>query len=349
MNKKFIRYSLIAVILTYSAITINMNFGSNRNSVNKASAVSINSEQSKGEAISEGGFFTPSMNYDGTKLLYSSGDNIYEFDLNKNDLIQLTTIGNCYNPVYYEKDNNIIAFARTDGIYKMEVSTRKIHKLIGSEDSQVSFAKPNFTQEGDIIFFKVTVLPSPDGHGFIEKEPAIYKISSDGGSEVKIVDGYNPVISKDSKNLLYENKENIYVFNIESKESKLIDAGKYASWSNSGKYISYAKFERSTTPYCKVKEKKQLFIDKEYSNIYIADLSNLKNKYKLTKEEFENKDKEIESWAEDTKNNSGEQHFLIVSRIAYFDSEWSKDDKALYLSVYNSDKGNFELVKYKIN
>jgi hypothetical protein len=349
MNKRFIKYSLIAVVLTYSAVFININYGPRYRNINKVSAVSVNRKENSAEVIAEGGFFTPCINSQGSKLLYSSGDNIFEFDLMENNISQLTTMGNCYNPVYYEKDNNIIAFARNDGIYKMELSTKKVTKVTGSEDPQVSFAKPNFTSEEDIIFFKVTILPNPEGHGFIEKEPAIYQMSKDGSKEKKIINGYNPVLSKDGTNLLYEMKDNIYVLNFETKDSKLIDQGKYAAWSNSGTYISYAKFERSSVPYTKLKGKKRLFIDKEFSNIYVADLNNIKNKYKITKEEFENRDKEIESWAQDLKDSPGEQHFLSVSKIAYFDSQWAKADKELYLSVYNSEKGAFELEKYKLN
>ncbi len=349
MNKRFIRYSLFAVTLTYSTIIISANYGIRNKITNKVSVVSIIRSENPSVLVAEGGFFTPCMNSEGNKLLYSSGDDIYELDLNKNDIRQLTIMGNCYNPVYYGKDNNIIAFARNDGIYKMEISTKKIDKIVSSDNSQVSFAKPNFTPEGEIIFFKVTVIPDPSGHGFIEKEPSIYKLLKDGKTEEKIVDGYSPSISKDGKNLLYERQESIYVFNFETKNSRLIDKGKYAAWSNLGNYVSYAKFDRESESYTKFKGKKNLFIDKEFSNIYIADLSELKNKYKLTREEFENKDIEIQSWANDAKNSSEEQRFLLVSRIAYFDSEWSKDDKELYVSVYDSDNKDFELVKYKVN
>jgi hypothetical protein len=353
VNKKVVKYSLVAVTITCSALFININYSNKwRNStINKVSAknVSVNKESYIPVLVSEGGYFTPVMNSEGNKLLYSSGDDIYELDLIKNDIRQLTTMGNCYNPVYFEKDNNIIVFARNNGIYKMEIASKNVTKITGSEDQQVSFAKPNFTPEGDIIYFKVTVLPNPDGHGYIEKEPSIYKVSKDGKSEEKIIGGYNPVISKDGKSLLYESKENIYVMDLETKDSKLIDSGKYASWSNNGKYISYAKFQRDAVPYTKLKGKRRLFIDKEFSNIYVADLNNIKNKYKLTKEEFENRDGEIESWVNDVKDSSAEQHFLVVSKIAYFDSVWSKDDSELYVSVYNGDKGTFELVKYKID
>lgn len=349
MNRRFVKYSLIAAALTYSVLFLNISYGSKYKYMNKASAVSIGKEDSKTELVAEGGYFTPCMNSQGNKLLYSSGDDIYELDLVTKDMTQLTTMGNCYNPVYFEKDNNIIAFARNDGIYKMEMNTKNITKVITSDNPQTSFAKPNFTPEGDLVYFKVTVLPNPEGHGFMEKDPSIYKLSKNNKEEEKIIEGYNPVISKDGTKLLYEMKDNIYVYNFGTKDSKIVDKGKYAAWSNSGTYISYAKFDRDAVPYTKLKGKRKLFIDKEYSNIYTTDINNLKNKHKLTKEEFENRDIEIESWANDAKNTPGEQHFLVVSKTAYFDSEWSRDEKELYVSVYDSDKGAFELVKYKLN
>lgn len=356
LNKRFFKYSLAAVVFTYSAVALSLNLHKiksdnisfKKNEV-KASILEVNEKEQLPVLVAEGTYFTPCLNSDGTKFLYSSGDDIFEMDLIKNDITQLTVLGNCYNPVYYEKDNNIIAFARNDGIYLMDITKKSIKKIVESENPQVSFAKPNFTPEGDIIYFKVTVLPREDGYGFTEKEPAIYKVSKDGKNEAKIIEGYNPLLVRDGKSLIYESGNDIFLMDLESKNKKLIDSGKYASLSNSGKYISYAKFERESEPYKKVKGKKNLFIDKEYSNIVIANVDDVKDKYRLTKEEYENREEEIKSWASDIQETSTEQHFLVVSKIAYFDSVWSKDDSELYVSVYNSDKGAFELVKFKVN
>jgi hypothetical protein len=359
LNKKFLKYSITAIVVTYTALFININYSSkygkpsSKQSIktNKVSAsvLDIFKDENKAVLISEGAYFTPCLNSEGVKLLYSSGDDIYELDLVKNDIKQLTYMGGCYNPIYFSRDNNTITFARNDGIFIMDINKKDIKKIIGSDKPETSYAKPNFTPEGDIIYFSVTVLPRQDGHGFIEKNPAIYRVSRDGKTNEKIIEGYNPALSADGKNLLYELGDNIYVMNLESKQSKLIDSGKYASWSNSGKYISYSKFERGVNPYSKVRSAKKLFIDKEYSNIFIADLDNLKNKEKVTKEEFEDRNIEIKDWAKDIQDSSAEQHFLLVSKIAYFDTVWSKEDKELYISCYNGDKGAFELIKYNIN
>jgi hypothetical protein len=358
MNKRFIKYSMIAITITYTVLFLDINYGASKKEQRIISAegenqISVSStnylnEHREPELVSEGAYFTPSLNNEGSKLLYSSGDNIYEMDLKSKSIKQLTTMGNCYNPIYFEKDNNIIAFARNDGIYKLNLKTKKIVKIVESKDPMVSFAKPNFTPEGDIIYFKVTVLPRPEGHGFMEKDPSIIKISSDSSVQEKIIEGYNPVLSNDGKQLLYELNNNIYVLNMDTKDSKLVDAGKYAAWSTSGKYISYAKFDRTTTPYKKLKGKKNLFIDKEFSNLYITDLRNLKNKKKITQEEFDNKESDIENWAKSVEDSTAEQHFLVVSKIAYFDSTWSRDDKELFASIYNSSRESFQLVKYVV-
>lgn len=354
LNKKFIKYGLITLVLTYSAVFISVNYKKNnemgfRRNMVRASLSEANGASFHPELVAEGTFFTPCLNNDGTKLLYSSGDDIYELDLVKNDIKQITVMGNCYNPVYFNKDNNLIAFARNDGIYTLDRKSNTIKKVVSSKDSKVSYAKPNFTPEGDIVYFKVTVIPREDGHGFKEESPSICKISKESKEEVKLLEGYNPLLSKDGKTLIYEKGDGLYSMNLNDRKSSLIDEGKYASLSNSGKYISYARFDRNTAPYTRNKSKKNLFIDREYSNIFITETSNSKNKYRITKEEFENRDKEIEDWAKETKDNSTEQHFLVVSKIAYFDSVWSKDDSEIYMSVYNSDKGAFELIKCKVN
>ncbi|ERI89974.1 hypothetical protein HMPREF1982_04241 [Clostridiales bacterium oral taxon 876 str. F0540] len=358
MNKKFIRYGLAAIIITYSAVLININFSDKYNkqqsasrelNSNKVSASVSEDEKNRYSVVYEGTYFNPYFNSDGTRLLYSSGDNIYELDLIKNKTEQLTTLNNCYNPIYANNDNNVIAFARNNGIFIMNIKNKEIKKVTGSENPEISYAKPNFTPEGDIIYFKVTILPKSDGHGFIEKEPAIYKISADGKKEEKLLDGYNPVLSKDGKRLLYELNDNIYVMDLDSKNSKIVDSGKYAAWSSDGKHISYAKFERDIKHYTKVKKQKNLYIDNEYSNIYIADVDNLKNKYKITREEFQDREKEIADWANDIKDTASEQHFLLVSKLAYFDSVWSNNNEEIYVSAYNGDKASFELLKFKIN
>lgn len=357
MSGRFIRYSLIAAALTYTAVFVSVNYSSqietsmNMNKKSTKTNVSVLnavSDVKSPSLVTEGAFFTPCLNSNGNKLLYSSGDNIYEMDMLTKDIKQLTYMGNCYNPVYYQKDNNIIAFARNNGIYIMDAAKNIIRKIVSSDNPQVSYAKPNFTLEGDIIYFKVTVIPNPEGHGFIEQNPGIYKINKDGRFDEKLFDGYNPVLFKDGKKLCYELKDNIYVMDLETRDNKLIDAGKYATWSNSGKYISYSKFERSKYPYTKINKTKKLFIDKEYSNIYIAPVNNPKNKIKITKEVFEDREKEIENWANDIKHTTAEQHFLVASQQAYFDSVWSMDDESILVSLYNSNKGGFELSKYNI-
>jgi hypothetical protein len=317
----------------------------NKISVSAAEAANEDTKNSSYSLVSEGAFFTPMLNNNGDKVLYSSGDDIYEYDLSKQDIKQLTTMGNCYNPVYNIKDNNIVAFARNDGIYEMDLKRNSVKKIVDSKDPQVSFAKPSFTSEGDLIYFKVTVLPRPEGHGFTERNPAIYKLSKKGRNEEKLLEGYNPVLSRNGKSLVYEWKGNIYLMNLETKEKKLVDSGKYAALSNDGKYISYAKYDRDIVPYGKTKGYDKLYIDKEFSNIYVIDANNTQNKFKLTSEEFDNKDIEIESWAKEVKYKGVEQHFLVVSKISYFDTMWSKDDNFIYISAYNTDKGDFELLK----
>lgn len=357
MKKRFIKYSIIAIILTYISVLLSVNYRylikSKGIFVNKSIEVCEGVLGPKGDTINktiieEGAFFTPSLNFLGNKISYSSGENIYEMDINTKEIKQLTYIGNCYNPVYFEKDNNYLAFARNNGIYIMDISKNSISKLVGSDNPQVTYGRPNFTKDGDIIYFMVTVLPKPEGHGFIEKNPAIYKISRDGKNNMKVLDGYEPVLSLDGKKLCYELNNNIYVLDLETKENKFIDSGKYPSWSKDGNYISYAKFERKSIPYKKIKGINNLFIDEESSNIYIASINNPKEKYKITKEEFENKEKEIINWANDLKHSNIDQHFLVASQKVFFDSLWSKDNKSLYISVYDIKKGGFILEKYNI-
>lgn len=360
MNRKFIRYSLYAVAITYictfisikynKLINENKTIGSRKDKFN-FSAKTMNANMTISEdavTAAEGAFFSPVLNNEGNKILFSNGENIMELNLITKEKRNLTDTGNCYNPVYNRSDNNLVAFARTDGIYVIDLKKNNIRAVVTTNNPEISFAKPNFTKDNSIIYYRVNVTPKSDGHGFAEKEPAIYKVTIDGKHEEKLIDGYNPIVTYDNKNLIYEWKDNLSIMDLETRNVKVIGKGKYASVSHDNKYISFAKYDRDTAPYTKVKNNKKLFIDKEYSNIYIAPINNPSKINKITKEEYEDKSEEIDNWAKETKDIITEQHFLIVSKMSYFDTAWSADNKDLYISCYNADKGDFELLRYDI-
>lgn len=328
------------------------------NSLSSEKRNAVNSVKSKGNKVStsvsninedtvviaKGVYFNPVLNKAGNKMLFGNGDNIFEMVLSSNETNQLTKQGGCYNPSY-SKDEEYITFARNNGIYMIDKKTNEVKTVISSEDPQKTYAKPNFTPEGDIIYFSVISLPGPEGHGFIEKEPGIFKISKDGKKNEKIIEGYNPALSYDGTKLAYELKDKIYVLDLQTKENKLIDIGKYASWAQDNNYISYTKFEKQTSAYKKGLRSRKLYLDKDYSNIWVANVGNNK-KYKITKEEFENKEAEIKEWAKEAVKFNMEQHFLVPSKESFFDSTWGKERNELYALRYSSKTSGFELVKY---
>lgn len=352
MKKEFIRYSIVVILVTLLAVYLNNLSMEKRNSgprENKGStSVSkINEDEKNAVVIAEGIYFNPVFSKDGSKMLFGNGDNIYEMNLSSIETKQLTKIGGCYNPAY-SKEEELIVFARNNGIYMLDRKSSEVKKIISSDDPQKSFAKPNFTLEGDIIYFVVTVIPGPEGHGFIEKDPGIYRISKAGKNNEKIVEGYNPALSWDGRKLAYELKNKIYVLDLQTKEKRLIDIGKYAAWSKDNNYISYTKFEKKTSPYTKGTWHKKLYLDKDYSNVWVANVNNNKQ-YKVTNEEFENKDTEIKAWVKEATKFNVEQHFLVPSKQSFFDSTWGKENNELYALRYSSKTNGFELVKYNIN
>lgn len=354
MKKDFIRFSIVAILVTVLALYFNsLSIEKRKTSMddkdnNLSTSVSnLNSYEKNNAIVAEGIYFNPVLNNEGSKLLFGNGDNIYEMMLSSNEIDQLTKIGGCYNPSY-SKDDELITFARSNGIYILDRKSNEIKKVISSDDPQKTFAKPNFTPEGDIIYFSVTVQPGPEGHGFVEKEPGIYRISKDGKNNEKIIEGYNPALSNDGIKLAYELKEKIYTLNLQTKENKLIDIGRYASWSPDSNCISYTKFEKQTSTYKKGLWHKNLYLDKDYSNIWIADISSNK-KFKVTKEEFEDKDFEIKEWAKEAIKFNTEQHFLVPSKQSFFDSTWGQKSNELYALRYSSKTSNFELVRYDIS
>lgn len=292
--------------------------------------------------------FAPVVNPEGTKILYSSNDDMYEMNIDGTGKQKLAGMEKAFTP-FYSKEGNKIVFARNDGIYIKDTISGRISAVIKSKNHSELYSRPSMTSDGQIIYFKAVISPDMISNtGRIKTEAVIYKMDSTGKNKIKIVQGSNPSLSKDGRNLAFEADGKIFVMNLDTKEQKLIDEGKLPSWSPSGKYLSYIKAAEEVTRYDKIPEKTNLYLEKQYLSIWIANLDNLDLKYKLTEEEYVQSEAEIDKWAKETTDTSVDQHFVLSNKYSYYDSSWGTEDKDFY-SVRSSEKEGFELMKFELD
>lgn len=298
--------------------------------------------------IAKGNIFAPEINPEGKKILFSSEDNIFEMNIDGSNKQRLSNMKNAYSP-RYSKEGDKIVFAKNDGIYIEDLKSGKVNTVIKSKNPYETFDKPNFTAEGSIIYCKTSFENNiNDTLGGTKKVSEISMVDSDGKNNIKLSDGLNPALSKDGKNLAFEEEDKVYVMNIETKEKKLIDDGRQPAWSPSGNYLSYIKTAQEVIKYDKIPDKTNLYLEKQYSSIWISDMKNLGLKYKLTEEEYIQSKEDVDNWAKGVTDTSVDYHFVLSNKYTYYDSSWGNKDTDLY-AVRSSEKEGFELMKFELD
>jgi hypothetical protein len=250
-----------------------------------------------------------------------------------------TKILESYDP-RYSTDGLMLASVKNSGIYIKDMESLDEKKLIAYNDKTEIVNKPNITSSNEIIYYKAEKTNSENG--------AIYKADKTGKESIKIVDGKNPMVSKDGKKVVYESNGKICILELKTNIKTLVDTGKYPSWSDNGKLISYVKEEKETQSYDVNTEKKEVFIEKSYSSLWVFDLTT-ENTIMLTNKEVNIDNKGIQSWAGAVKNGSITSNLDLTSKYSYFESAWSVDNKEISVIRRNNVDKAFELIKYNLD
>lgn len=252
----------------------------------------------------------------------------------------------CYDSRYSFDEKRLVS-VKDDGIYVKDIESSNEKKLISYNVKTHIIDKPNFTPNDGIIYYKAEKVTSEKGTT-IEKNGAIYLSDKNGEGSTKIVDGKNPMISKDGKNLVYEAEGKIYILTLATNNKKLVDSGKYPAWSDNGNLISYVKEEKETQSYDVNTEKKDVYIEKTFSSLWIFDLVT-KDTRSLTNKEVQINNDHIESWAAAVRNGDVTTNFDITSRYSYFESIWGSNNKEIYVIRKNNEIQMFELIKFSLD
>jgi len=246
---------------------------------------------------------------------------------------------NCYDS-RYSKDYSKILLCKKDGIYSRDIKTGDEIKIVDSQNAIIE--KPNYTPDGDIIYAKVDKTDSNNVKWFI------YKFNVSNSSEESIVEGKDPMVSKDGTKVAYEFKGKICIKDLKSGKNNIIDDGKYPSWSADGSFLSYVKNISEKETFNKNTQQKNVYVEKKYSTVWIYDIKQSKE-YAITNKEFVVDNDKLKDWANKVVDGSECDNFDLKSKYTYYESMWSENGKELYVIRRDNEREIYELVKFNLS
>lgn len=245
----------------------------------------------------------------------------------------------------YSFDEKRLVSVKSGGIYVQDIATSKEKKLVAYNEKIHIINKPNLTLNDDIIYYKAEKVILDNGTSE-EINGAIYLTNSSGKETTKIVDGKNPMVSKDGKKLVYEAESKIYVLTLASKDKMLVDNGNYPAFAANGNLISYVKEEKEPQNYDVNNKKNDVSTEKRFSSLWIFDLTTDSNRM-LTNKETNVKNSSIESWAQVVRNDNTDSNLDV--KYSYYESIWSTTNKEVYAIRKNNEAQVFELIKFNLD
>lgn len=245
----------------------------------------------------------------------------------------------------YSFDEKKLVSVKSGGIYVEDIETSKEKKLVAYNEKVHIINKPNLTLNNDIIYYKAEKVTL--GNGAIEEtNGAIYLTNSGGQETTKIVDGRNPMVSKDGKKLVYEAENKIYVLTLDTKVKMFIDNGSYPAFAANGNLISYAKEENEPQNYDVNNKGNDRSAEKRLSSLWVFDLTT-EGARMLTNKETNVKNSSIESWAQVVRNSNIDDNFDV--KYSYYESIWSTTNKEVYAIRKDNEAQVFELIKFNLD
>lgn len=247
----------------------------------------------------------------------------------------------------YSSDKGRLVSVKNGGIYVEDIKSSKEQKILAYDEKVHIVDKPNFMPNDGIIYYKAEIVTLENGSSG-EKNGAIYLVDKNGEGSTKIVDGKSPMVSKDGKKLVYEANGKIYVMTLTTNNKRLVDIGKYPAWSDNGNLISYVKEETETQSYDASTMKKDVYIEKSFSSLWVFDLTTESTR-SLTNKETNISNDSIQSWAEAVRNGNVTSNFDVTSKYSYFESIWCTNNKEIYVIRKNNDAQVFELIQFNLD
>jgi len=248
-----------------------------------------------------------------------------------------------YDSRYSPGEKSLVS-VKDGGIYVKDIQSAKEKKLIAFNEKTQIVEKPNFTPSAGIIYYKAEKVTLDNGV-IGEKNGAIYLADQNGQESSKLVDGKNPMVSKDGKKLVYETDGKIFILTLATSNKDFVDNGKYPAFSEDGNTISYVKENKDTQNY--VSGKKSINIQKTSSNLWVYDLVTDKIR-NLTNEVNINGDS-IQSWVDAVRSGSIVNDLNVNGKYSYYESLWSSNNKEIYVIRKDNDAQIFDFIKFNLD
>ena len=245
----------------------------------------------------------------------------------------------------YSFDEKKLVSVKYGGIYVEDIAASKEKKIIAYNDSIYIVNKPNFAPNDGIVYYKAEKVALENGNSG-EKNGAIYLYDAGNDKSTKIVDGKNPMISKDGKKIVYEAEGKIYILTLASKDKRFVDNGNYPAWSDNGNLISYVKEQKETQSNDVSSKKIDGNVEKGVSNLWVFNLLT-ENTYSLTNKETNISNNNIQSWAQAVRSGNVTSNLDI--KYSYFESIWCSNNKEIYAIRKNNDAQVYELIKFSLD
>ncbi|MCB2311025.1 hypothetical protein LGL55_12980 [Clostridium tagluense] len=247
----------------------------------------------------------------------------------------------------YSLGEKSLVSVKDGGIYVKDIESSKEKKLIAYDQKIQIFEKPNFTPDGGIIYYKSEKITLENGD-IGEKNGAIYLCDKNGQGSSKLVDGKNPMMSKDGKKLVYETEGKIFILSLATNNKRFVDNGKYPAFSENGNTISYVKEDKEIQNYDANTGKKDVYIQKTFSSLWIFDLVT-EDTHSLTNNMVNINGDSIQSWADAVRTGSVTSDLKVASKYSYYESIWSSNNKEVYVIRKNNDAQMFEFIKFTLD
>ncbi|MBZ9689045.1 hypothetical protein G9F72_022365 [Clostridium estertheticum] len=247
----------------------------------------------------------------------------------------------------YSVGGKSLVSVKDGGIFVKDMQSSNEKKLITYNDKTQIVEKPNFTPNDGIIYYKSEKVTLENGD-IGEKNGAIYLTDKNGQESSKLVDGKDPMVSKDGKKLVYENEGKIFILTLATTNKRFVDNGKYPAFSDDGNTISYVKEDKETQNYDANTVKKDVYIQKTFSSLWVFDLVT-ENTHSLTNNEVNINGDSIQSWADAVRSGSVTSDLNVTSKYSYYESIWSSNNKEIYVIRKNNDAQMFEFIKFNID
>jgi len=315
----------------------------NGNILNYVSAASLNVSNYMSFVDVNIGSGTPISvsEYNGSLYIAVFGSDLYEYsDSGLKVISKLKSDKELHSEIQWVRvspDGSRLVYLSTQGIGIYNIKTQESNLVLKhSDDGLTYYIEPTWhPDENGIIYTKQVIKPG-EIHGFEIAESGIYYLNLESMESEKLADGSHGSYVKGKNAIVFERDGMLILKSLKENNEQIIDEGRYPSVSPCGNYVAYIKFQKhikkpseDNTSNNIIKEGVNAEIHESIENIWIADVSNFKNKKQITSNDPYYFISETE-WLQSLEPSELKQVLSVSGRYSYYSPVWSSDSKNIY-------------------